>query len=60
MYQPAPLNWNRGAVNGRTSVSFPHLGHTFSGSAEKLWIFSKRWPHVVQRYGYKGKALLLS
>jgi len=51
MYQPAPLNWNRGAVNGRTSVSLPHFGHTFSGSAEKLWIFSNRWPHVVQRYG---------
>jgi hypothetical protein len=60
MYQPAPLNWKRGAVNGRISVSLPHLGQTFSGSAEKLWIFSKRWPHVVQRYAYRGKALLLS
>lgn len=60
MYHPEPLNWKRGAVSGRTSVSFPHLGHTFSGSAEKLWIFSKRWPHVVQRYGYRGKAFLFS
>lgn len=25
------------------------------GSALKLWIFSKRWPHRVQRYSYKGK-----
>jgi len=60
MYQPDPLNWKRGAVNGRTSVSFPQFGHTFSGSDEKLCIFSNRWPHDVQRYGYRGKALLLS
>ncbi len=32
-------------------------GHSVSGSALKFWIFSKRWPHWVQRYSYMGKEL---
>jgi len=59
MYQPAPLNWKRGAVSGRSTMP-PHLGHSRTGSLEKLWIFSNLWPHEVQRYAYKGKAIQIS
>ena len=47
-YHPAPLKLRPGAVGGRSSTP-PHSGHSLSGSAEKFWIFSKRWPHWVQR-----------
>ena len=49
MYQPAPLNWSAGAESGRMS-SPEHLGQVRSGVAEKLWIFSKLWPQLWQRY----------
>ena len=38
----------------RRSLVLPHFGHSICSGALKLWIFSKRWPHALQRYSYNG------
>jgi len=39
----------------KTLRSFPpHSGQTVSEGSEKLWTWSKAWPHSVQAYWYVG------
>lgn len=54
MYQPLPLNWIAGAESSLCTGPWPHLAHAVAGASENFWISSKRAPHALHSYSYRG------